>query len=379
MLMRPASGRDQQRRRRSRSRITSSAPGSRRATVSSAERASMSCAPASRCWMRCSASQRFPRPDVKTQASEFRTVSGGNARQCRGRDRAARRACELRRSARRAAGTDTVGDTMLALAARESIECVGLSARRRRAPRRFRRSGSTARGERAIVNYRDERLTAARPDDRGGAGRGRRRGARRQPLSGLRARCVRRGAASAAFRSCSMPTSRAHDSNRCSTLVVACDVLGRRPARDRRHRPSRARADRHRASRRKAFVAVTDGANDVLWLDDGELRQVPAFEVDAVDTLGAGDTFHGAFALMLAEGSPNATAMRFAAAAAALKCTRFGGSSSAPTRAEVEAFLATARLAQTLFLLRRRARRAARRAGAGEILRRDGPRGSTGW
>ena len=52
----------------------------------------------------------------------------------------------------------------------------------------------------------------------------------------------------------------------------------------------------------KSFLAVTDGANDVLWLDDGELRQIPAFKVDVVDTLGAGDTFHGAFTLMLAEG-----------------------------------------------------------------------------
>ena len=52
----------------------------------------------------------------------------------------------------------------------------------------------------------------------------------------------------------------------------------------------------------KSFLAVTDGANDVLWLDDGELRQIPAFRVDVVDTLGAGDTFHGAFTLMLAEG-----------------------------------------------------------------------------
>jgi sugar/nucleoside kinase (ribokinase family) len=89
-----------------------------------------------------------------------------------------------------------------------------------------------------------------------------------------------------------------------------------------------------------AFVAVTDGANDVLWLDDGELRQIPAFKVDVVDTLGAGDTFHGAFTLMLAEGMSERPAMRFSAAAAALKCTRYGGILGAPTRQEVEAFLA---------------------------------------
>jgi sugar/nucleoside kinase (ribokinase family) len=89
-----------------------------------------------------------------------------------------------------------------------------------------------------------------------------------------------------------------------------------------------------------AFVAVTDGANDVLWLGDGELRQIPAFKVDVVDTLGAGDTFHGIFTLMLAEGKTERAAMQFAAAASALKCTRYGGILGAPSRAEVEAFLA---------------------------------------
>src|SRR5215475_4079874 len=71
----------------------------------------------------------------------------------------------------------------------------------------------------------------------------------------------------------------------------------------------------------------------------GELRQVPAFAVKVVDTLGAGDTFHGAFTLMLAEGMNERVAMRFAAAAAALKCTKYGGILGAPSRAEVEAFL----------------------------------------
>jgi sulfofructose kinase len=67
---------------------------------------------------------------------------------------------------------------------------------------------------------------------------------------------------------------------------------------------------------------------------------MPAFAVEAVDTLGAGDTFHGAFALALAEGRDIQAAMRFAAAAAAIKCTRFGGIEGAPLRGEVEAFLA---------------------------------------
>jgi sulfofructose kinase len=89
------------------------------------------------------------------------------------------------------------------------------------------------------------------------------------------------------------------------------------------------------------FLAVTNGPEPILWLEQGEVRGLAAFPVEAVDTLGAGDTFHGAFALALAEGHDLLSAMRFAAAAAALKCTRFGGISGTPARAEVEAFLAS--------------------------------------
>src|SRR5262245_43803261 len=88
------------------------------------------------------------------------------------------------------------------------------------------------------------------------------------------------------------------------------------------------------------FLAVTNGPEAILWLEQGEVRGLAAFPVEAVDTLGAGDTFHGAFALALAEGHDLLPAMRFAAAAAALKCTRFGGISGTPARAEVAAFLA---------------------------------------
>ena len=87
------------------------------------------------------------------------------------------------------------------------------------------------------------------------------------------------------------------------------------------------------------FLAVTGGPRGIWWRAGGTLRHMPAFPVKAVDTLAAGDIFHGAFALRLAEGGDVVSALRFAAAAAALKCTRFGGGASAPTRAEVEAFL----------------------------------------
>jgi sulfofructose kinase len=87
------------------------------------------------------------------------------------------------------------------------------------------------------------------------------------------------------------------------------------------------------------FLAVTNGPDGVWWLENGQPRHLTAFSIEAVDTLGAGDTFHGAFALALAEGCDLNRAMRFAAAAAALKCTRFGGISGTPTRPDVDAFL----------------------------------------
>jgi sulfofructose kinase len=96
----------------------------------------------------------------------------------------------------------------------------------------------------------------------------------------------------------------------------------------------------HAASRRiDAWVCVTDGASGVYWIDGGEILHEPAFAVDVVDTLGAGDVWHGAFALGLGEGMGERQAIRFASAAAAIKCTRFGGRDGAPTRAEVEDLL----------------------------------------
>jgi sulfofructose kinase len=98
---------------------------------------------------------------------------------------------------------------------------------------------------------------------------------------------------------------------------------------------------RRMAGTTSAFLAVTLGADGMKWLDDaGKLQTMPTFPVHTVDTLGAGDVFHGAFALAIAEGASIEHAMRFASAAAAIKCTRFGGAFAAPSREEVNALLA---------------------------------------
>ncbi len=88
------------------------------------------------------------------------------------------------------------------------------------------------------------------------------------------------------------------------------------------------------------WLAVTLGKEGVLFVDNGTVAQIPAFAVETVDTLGAGDVWHGAFALALAEEQSERAAIRFASAAAAIKCTRFGGRLGAPRRDEIERFLA---------------------------------------
>lgn len=87
------------------------------------------------------------------------------------------------------------------------------------------------------------------------------------------------------------------------------------------------------------WVCVTMGPDGVLFCSDDGMGSIGGFSVDAVDTLGAGDIWHGAFALALAEGQDEGQAVRFANAVAALKCTRKGGRAGSPTRAETEHFM----------------------------------------
>lgn len=91
-----------------------------------------------------------------------------------------------------------------------------------------------------------------------------------------------------------------------------------------------------------AHAVVTRGERGQRWLArGGPLRELPAQALaPVVDTTAAGDVFHAALGVALAEGREAAEALRFASAAAALKCLRPGGVDGAPRRAEVEALLA---------------------------------------
>lgn len=102
--------------------------------------------------------------------------------------------------------------------------------------------------------------------------------------------------------------------------------------------PARALAEVARSL--PGWCCVTAGGEGVHAMENGAPRHYAAFDVPVVDTLGAGDVWHGAFALALAEGRDEPAAVRSASAAAALKVQRTGGRAGAPTRAELDAFLA---------------------------------------
>ena len=221
-----------------------------------------------------------------------------------------------------------------------SVDCVGRACASRAARSPLSAIFIDARGERMIVTYRDERLDGAH------AAPTRRRSS---PTS-----------------TCCWPTT---------AFRISCADLPR-GARARHPRRARCRQGRHSADDPlfadrlardlligglRATTGIADlGAaldraspaasaassrsptvrDDVLWLDGGALRGEPVFAVEAVDTLGAGDVFHGGFALALAEGRDDGRrACGSPRPRPGSNARAFGGIAGAPTRAEVEALL----------------------------------------
>lgn len=279
----------------------------------------------------------FPQPDGKVQAKGFFVVNGGCA---------ANAALAIARLGGRAAlagpmggpaGEDDNGDRVLRALTREKVDCSfcqrvdGLSTA-------LSAIFMNARGDRTIVTYRDERIAATAPAN---------------PQAVVAAvdavlvdnrypDFVRPICAAARVRGLPVvldgdrPTfeddplfamaTHVIFSSECLRATTGLADLGDGLGRI--------------ARRTDAFLAVSNGPDDIIYRDDDALCRVPVFKIDAVDTLGAGDALHGGFALALAEGQDEVAAMRFGAAVAGLKCSRLGGSSGAPTRAEVEALLA---------------------------------------
>jgi sulfofructose kinase len=88
-------------------------------------------------------------------------------------------------------------------------------------------------------------------------------------------------------------------------------------------------------------AAVTRGSAGVNWYENKSLRQRDAYAVEAVDTTGAGDVFHGAYAFAIGGALGVSDAMSFASAAAALKCTRANGRAGIPSFEDCLAFMRT--------------------------------------
>jgi sulfofructose kinase len=281
--------------------------------------------------------REFPLPDTKAEASEFIAVGGGNAAN------AAVAIARLGGKVTFAAplggppGEDAIGDRVVRGLAAEGIDCTGC----------MRVDGVStpvssilvnAQGDRTIVNYRDRRLDAVVPDDPD------------RLIAGIDAVLVDNRYPAFVTPICRAARRRGLpvviDVDKPSTesdplfaigthVIFSGDCLRRTVGTE-----DLAAGLERIAKFTDTFIAATNGPMPVLWREDQAIREMAVFPVTVVDTLGAGDVFHGAFTLALAEGSGIADAMRFSAAAAGLKCTRFGGSTGAPRRPEVEALLA---------------------------------------
>jgi ribokinase len=100
-----------------------------------------------------------------------------------------------------------------------------------------------------------------------------------------------------------------------------------------------ARAARVLRERGARQVVVTLGERGALWDDGAQSLHLPAYPVQVVDTVAAGDAFNGALAAGLAQGLSSEAALRWAMAAGALACTRPGAQAALPTRDELMGFL----------------------------------------
>jgi sulfofructose kinase len=280
--------------------------------------------------------REFPLPDNKVEASEFITVGGGCA---------ANAAVAIMRLGGKVtfaaplggpAGQDAIGDRLIEGLAQEGVDCGGCM----RVPGARTPVSAIfidARGDRTIATYRDHRLNAVLPADPDGLVAGVDAVLVDNRFAGFVTpicRAARRAGLPVVI-DADRPTAETEAlfalgthvifSGECLRLTTGTDDLAAGLAR--------------MAQFTDAFIAVSNGPLPVLWREDGAIREMAVFPITAIDTLGAGDVFHGAFALALAEGCGIAGAMRFAAASAGLKCTRFGGSTGAPRRSEVEALL----------------------------------------
>ncbi len=277
----------------------------------------------------------FPPPDGKVEASAHVTIGGGNA---------ANAAITIARLGGKASyagpvGDDAAGDRILANLAREKVDTSGCI----RVPGTASPVSAifvNAHGERSIATHRGAQLSATRPTDSAALA-----GAVDGILIDNRMAAFARPIAEAA-RARNLPV--VLDADKATTpgdplFTIATHVIfSSECLRQTAGQDDLAAGVAHMARLTRKFVATTNGPGDLMWSEGGKVSSMPVFKIVAVDTLAAGDIFHGAFTLALVEGNSIVECLRFAAATAGLKCTRFGGSATIPTRDEVETFLRSA-------------------------------------
>lgn len=88
-------------------------------------------------------------------------------------------------------------------------------------------------------------------------------------------------------------------------------------------------------------AVITCGADGAFYAGPDDEGHVPAFSVDAVDTTGAGDAFHGAFAFAVAQGWSVYESVVFASGVAAISCKRLGGRAGLPGFKEAIDFISS--------------------------------------
>ncbi|MDO5351656.1 MAG: PfkB family carbohydrate kinase [Succinatimonas sp.] len=93
-------------------------------------------------------------------------------------------------------------------------------------------------------------------------------------------------------------------------------------------------------SNNKGHMYVTLGGDGYKYYAEDNIICKASFKVDVVDTTGAGDVFHGAFAYGICTNKSIADVLKFSSAVSALKCTVAGGRTGIPNLKQVEAFLA---------------------------------------
>jgi sulfofructose kinase len=237
-------------------------------------------------------------------------------------------------------GTDAIGDEIIAELTAHGVDCAHVR-RVAEAPSPLSAVVISPDGDRTIFNRTDPRLWSAAPlpsadevhgsdvllvDVRWGTG----------ALAAVRAA---EAAGIPSVVDCDLTEGPVSE----QLLAAASHVVFSQPAFERIRTRATAGAVAEVAQRLGGVVAVTKGGDGVVWSDGGPSHVTPAFRIDAMDTLGAGDVFHGAYALGVAEGRPVDDIVEWASAVAAVKCSRPGGRNAFPTRIEVADFLERSR------------------------------------